>query len=645
MEKLLTYAEAAEILGVAKTSIRNWVRHGLLQVKGNGFSKSEVEELKRKIESNEIDRLKKRANKLTSKKKFLPDEYLSLKKTREDILLLVGYITDNNIETEKAIFLLALNLFIQSQEIKETDIQNILDLKRSNFRRGSVYQHLKEWFSSFLPNSIGYQDESVKYLLEYSLSNERDILGVIYQSILLEGKKSKLGSYYTPLKIVKALVADSLKKDALALDPCCGTGQFLLVFSDTIDNPENIFGFDIDALAVKIAKTNLFLKYPNIDFNPNIYTLNSLLIKTDSNEIFLENIFKKKFNLIATNPPWGAVYKEDTSVQMKNNFKEIDTRESFCLFICLAYRLIEKDGIISFVLPESITNVKAHKQIREFIQQRLYIEKIQIMGKCFKNVLSPVILLTMRKDDKNNKNVEIIHNNKQYSIDQNRFNKNKNYFFDIYVNNSDLHIFSKIKALQHTTLENNSEWALGIVTGDNGKYLKKGQHFNSEPVFKGVDVDRFRLRPPTSYIEFTPEKFQQVANEEKYRVEKLIYRFISNNLIFAYDNKKSLTLNSANILIPKIEGISIKQVAGFLNSNLYNYYFKKKFNSLKILKDNIQQLPIPILENQQKKELENLVDKIINENKSLDNLNSFVYRIFKITKAEIAYIENYIGIA
>lgn len=39
--------------------------------------------------------------------------------------------------------------------------------------------------------------------------------------------------------------------------------------------------------------------------------------------------------------------------------------------------------------------------------------------------------------------------------------------------------------------------------------------------------------------------------------------------MFAYDDTSSLFLNSANILIPNIPGMSTKTVLAFLNSSLY----------------------------------------------------------------------------
>jgi len=52
-------------------------------------------------------------------------------------------------------------------------------------------------------------------------------------------------------------------------------------------------------------------------------------------------------------------------------------------------------------------------------------------------------------------------------------------------------------------------------------------------------------------------------------MKKLIYRFILRNLVFAYDDKKKLTSNIINIVIPNVSLYPIKVIAALFNSSLY----------------------------------------------------------------------------
>ena len=187
-----------------------------------------------------------------------------------------------------------------------------------------------------------------------------------------------------------------------------------------------------------------------------------------------------------------------------------------------------------------------------------------------------------------------------------------------------------------------SQWALGIVTGDNKKKVKKEIKPGLEPVYSGKHVKPFFLEETAAYILFEPETFQQCAKTEYFRApEKLIYRFIAKYPIVAYDDRQCLCLNSANILIPDIDGIAVKSVAALLNSTLYHYYYSMKFSDIKVLKGNLQALPFPKLTPEQDCELSDLVTTLLSEgysNEYQQRLDKAVFSIFGITPTEQVYI-------
>ena len=163
---------------------------------------------------------------------------------------------------------------------------------------------------------------------------------------------------------------------------------------------------------------------------------------------------------------------------------------------------------------------------------------------------------------------------------------------------------------------------------------------SGEKIYTGKDIAPYILKDTDKYIVYERSKFQQTAPDEIYRAdEKLVYKFISKKLVFAYDNKQQLFLNSANILIPKVETHSIKTVLAFLNSTIFQYIYKKKFNELKILKGNLLQLPFPVLDKNIKNNLEKLVDNYIkNQNISLKQIDEIIFDCFYINDLDKNYI-------
>ena len=640
-EAVLNLESTASFLGISTATVRNWVKCGYLETLGEKtkyfFHTKEVEDIKENISNGNFEKLNKRANKSKADRSFIPEEYLEDSQRVARFHEIVDFVKRNNIDIFSSLFLVCLNLLKKEKILADLDIQDVICDKDFIFKNKQIGEEIRSWYSEIKKKDI---KTSSSFLLYCSLPDQRDILGLLYQSLLSEGKKSKSGSYYTPSIIVDRIVEEYTKKDSKVLDPCCGTGQFLLAFADVVENPANIYGIDFDEIAVKIARMNLLLKYKNINFTPNIVCKNTLfdIGVYDLFSLNDENI--RDFDVIATNPPWGVHFSKGDTDKLKNIYPSITSLESFSYFLKKSVDLLRDGGIISFILPESILNVKTHSDIRKIILENTHIKKISHLDRVFKNVFTPVIKLDLEKGSGENKKITIFRDEKSYEVDQARWLENKDFIFDIHTNSFDAEIIDKIHAIPHATLAGKADWALGIVTGNNKKYITNEQGNGLEAVYKGKDVEKFILSDPSNYIRFSPEKFQQVAPTEKYRAkEKLIYRFISKNLVFAYDDKQKLTLNSANIVMPKIPGYPLKVIAALFNSSLYQFIFQKKFSSIKVLRSHIEQMPLPLWDEKTFSEIIKLVDNIMERKIDFKELDNFVMDEFSLSSKEINYIK------
>ena len=149
-------------------------------------------------------------------------------------------------------------------------------------------------------------------------------------------------------------------------------------------------------------------------------------------------------------------------------------------------------------------------------------------------------------------------------------------------------------SLPHDTLKDRAAWGLGIVTGNNKKFIRSTPEKGYIPVYRGADILPGSLQPASSFILSDLNLYQQVAPVRFYEAkEKLIYKFISSRLVFFYDDQQRHVLNSANILVPhKDFPITTKMLAELLNSDFMNWVFAKLFNTHKILRSDLESLPI-----------------------------------------------------
>jgi hypothetical protein len=594
--------------------------------------------LKNQIGLGTFGRLQTRANKAGAVCSFLPAEYTDNPLLISHITDLVSIIKDQCLETEAVIFLATLRLLEINGEVKKDCRSDPFSLDSfHSWARQSVRLAIHEWRSSLHipPNNFPYTEI-------YELINPHDgddFLGLLYQSIFTEGHKSEQGSYYTPTKLVDnalSLLDGSIKT---FLDPCCGSGKYLLMAAKKFKlTPENIYGFECNRVATNIARINLLMAYKNTEFSPNIFSMDSLA-ELATGEIFCAtNNLIGTIDAIATNPPWGA-YKNAASKLSVS--KKIKSGETFSMFLEKSIQLLRRGGQLSFILPESFLNIKTHADIRELVLCETRIAKISMLGRQFSGVFTPVIRLDLIKESEIGGSLVLIEKEgKSDYIAQDRFKKNENFAFDISTESHEEGLLNKLYSVKHLTLSKNAEWALGIVTGDNKNFVLDLHEHGAEAVFRGSDVYPYYLGEPRSFIHFNPSAFQQVAQERFFRSsEKLIYKFISKRLVFAYDDRQCLTLNSANILIPSIPDMSIKTVLAFLNSSVFQYIFRKKFATLKVLRGDLEKLPFPLIDPKMQSTIERLVDSAIGKQSAQEMLDELIYSAFCLSANEISVIK------
>ena len=564
------------------------------------------EKLNKSVEKGYI--LAKRANKRMSIRKIFPKEYVSVPVNLYIFETVLKSIIEKD-DINCIIFSFCVNYLKHFNMVKivgNTVIPN--DEKTSRF--------LEEY-------KIVIDFDLVEMELPYS---EKDPIGMIYQCLMTEGEKNIQGSYFTPETIVKDFTSIE-HKDVTILDPCCGTAGILIAIENV--KPENLYGIEKDELTAMIAKCNMIIRFRDCDFYPKIVC---------SDFISKKHTFHEKFDYIITNPPWGAKLKKSDLAKQR----VIKSEESFSICIVNAFGLLKKGGTMRFVLPEAILNIRRHSDIRKFILDNLFVEKIKFYGKCFSGVFSDVIGIYLKKETAQNKNVIIDKNGESHLLNQNVFEKFSDFLF-ICCTQKDIDLLESIYSVPYKTLKG-SVWGLGIVTGDNQKKLSEVKKKSYESIFTGKEVEKYFMKEPKYFILFDKETFQQSAPESVYRSEKkLIYRFIANKLVFAIDTSGTLVLNSANVLIPKIINMNIYSIMAFLNSEIFEYINKVWFNQIKVLKSNLLKLPFPLISDDINEELSNLISQVYYDKTAHDRIQQIIYKTFRLDNASVQHIKKTIA--
>lgn len=468
-------------------------------------------------------------------------------------------------------------------------VANNIEIPKELF---SYLEHGTDWISTYLEwiknKNISVIAESLISLYQNNFNNHCELSAIIpknelyafsiaYQIALNSGEKSKQGSYYTPKDIVTTSIEKVIDKNKKMLEPCCGGGFFVIEYIKNYYKkyqcyPDNlIYINDIDEYAVKITELTIE-KLTQGTCGYVSYNLDGLSLPLNH-----------EIDIIITNPPYG----------IKQSYKMLKTTEIFSHFIHKALSdYIKPEGQVLYILPESILFVQKHAEIRQFMLENSFLKEIEYFGKAFTGVLSDIVSIYIL--NKKDHNTDILLKDKIGHKTLSQSSIVKPDYIISYINKDEQDYLKRIYSLPHITL-NTSTFALGIVTGNNKKFITEEMQPNFVPFISGKDIGVGTINyDKLKYLLNSPEKYQQKPNMSFFKQKKIIYKFISNKIISAVDDKGLYTLNSANIILldSQLE-ISAEYVSAILNSDIINKIFQQKFNSpIKILKGQLQEMPI-----------------------------------------------------
>ena len=281
-------------------------------------------------------------------------------------------------------------------------------------------------------------------------------------------KEKLIGQIFTPFFIVDKILDDVgfnspniLNKKIL--DPSCGDGRFLLKIAERIikyspkeklvENLENIYGWDIDDIAIQkaINQLNKLIEPFNIVVNWNIEKVNSLYKANLKQDLFSSFIPIEKFDFIVGNPPYIRIQhldiKERKFIQNNYSFCKSGSTDIYIAFYELALNLLKNNGKAGYISPNTFFHTDTAKKLRKYFETKQNI--IQIT---------------------NYKDIQLFDDATTYSAIM-VFDKNKHNNF-LYQEANDKITFSERK-IEYSEIKGKKFWQLSVkkIEAKNGKRL------------------------------------------------------------------------------------------------------------------------------------------------------------------------------
>jgi hypothetical protein len=547
-------------------------------------------------------------------------------------------------------------------------------------------------------------------------------IGTYYESILDKEVRKEGGVYYTPPYIVDYIVENTVgqflagktPKEVAKIkivDPACGAGIFLLgAYQYLLDWHEkrsgrltlvqrqkilidNIFGVDIDSLAVEITKYCLSMKCSEgkdftFGLDKNICCGNSLVSDPNvaGSQAFdwqksFSHVFKQGgFDIVIGNPPYVSIRTTDFNPAIKPYFKShyklaVGQYDLYALFIERAEKLLADGGRCGVIVSKRMATNENFQQLRQFYQTHLTLESYVDAGMPFAGAsVEANMLVAVKKPAHDVKKIKVYKLDAEgmpqflHTVSADVIGDMPFSIFPFLIPPQCLAIIQTIQSANTVALGSVCTIIRGFECGFNNPRI--GKRKTAYPIIRGEHVHRYSIAPTDDYVRPDFRNGPGIFKTKNIflTVPKLITKFVSNNLQFALDTVGYCNTNVLyNVHVHKETDIYF--LLGLLNSKLLNFWFKYMYVNDDKLFPHIQknQLEsIPILSVDSTKHQKELRDLIVSQAKNLlrfyreksemilnprgqqietkidyceDKINAAVYALYGLTAEEIAIIE------
>ncbi len=226
-----------------------------------------------------------------------------------------------------------------------------------------------------------------------------EMLGHVYENALVTPEfRQQNGIYYTPRTvtsyILNRLPIESLPEERrLLMDPCCGSGSFLLAGFDRLTSllddrwtphdkhqylRSRLVGMDIDEFAIETAVLSLVVRDPT--------NRNGWKVSRQSVEDLRPLGGSQRPQIIVTNPPFKEI-------------KQGGARREFAAEVLVrAINALAPQGLMGIVLPQSILDSRAASDARyAAVKQCDILEILTLPGGLFYSNADTAVLMMRKK--------------------------------------------------------------------------------------------------------------------------------------------------------------------------------------------------------------------------------------------------------
>lgn len=370
-------------------------------------------------------------------------------------------------------------------------------------------------------------------------------------SFLLRAFDHLLAAYGRYNAAARASKAAAHARVAEAPDPLFG-GSSAAGVAEEIPHPaqriatDNLFGVDLDAQAVELARLNLWMRLLVAErdrlrealarpaatgrprnllpaFADNLKRGNSLIADPavagdaafDWNVEFPEIMANGGFDVVVGNPPYRMLQPHNTDLQtldsLRKSYAAVEFKiDLFHLFLQRAESLLKTTGELGYIVPTTLLNNVYAERLRAWLMQHFNIRYIAVaLERVFADADVYTTAFVFRRGQTSDHEVlsttamgeNFTERPDLYSrTKQSRFAEFPGGVWNILVNETNAPLIRRLQR-DFTPLGKAAKLNRGLITGDKEKFFSDVKtDATPHPLLEGGDVHRYSASPPTHYI-------------------------------------------------------------------------------------------------------------------------------------------------
>ncbi len=362
------------------------------------------------------------------------------------------------------------------------------------------------------------------------------------------------------------------------------------------------------------------------------------------------------FDIVIGNPPYVSVRTKNFDVSLKPTYKKnyelaVGQYDLYVLFIEQAYRLLNKKGTLSFIVPTRLLSNENFMPARLFLKEKLFINRYVNAEAPFETASVEANIMVCSKGRKDEKVASYRFNNETKTFDllvlaeRGVVESMPFSIFPFVYTNETIELFSKIQSAKTKPLGSYLEITRGLECGYKDECITTSP--TPYPLMKSEQIKPFFIEGRASLYcnpDFSnPSKFK--TREVFENKPKLVTKFCSGEIQFALDEVGYYNTNSVyNCAAPDQDTACF--LMGVLNSPVCTFWFNVAYMNIDglfphIQKNQLESLPIPIMPVNDEKTIIALVKSHLQKPSpsTLEEINRVVYSFYGLSPDEITVIE------